>query len=400
MPDFGDPDLYATTDRHAMWGTLAAEDRVVWTGPGSSPSGFWSVFSHEACGKVLGPQAPFTSEYGMMIGFDAAHPDRAGGRMIVVSDGDRHTQLRRVIAPFLSRSHSASLSSFIETETRALFALERDNPVVDVAAAIGPRIPAAAVCEILGVPPEDREYLVELTNHAFGGADDGFANMTPSEAHAEILLYFDELITERRDDPGDDLISALLADPELSPDDVLMNCDNVLIGGNETTRHAISGAFHAAAHAPGFLPALAADPDRIAVAVEEVIRWTSPAMHVLRVATDEVTIGSHTIEKGAPVAAWLPAANRDPRVFDRPDAFEPARRPNRHLGFGVGSHHCLGAALARVELAILLRVMAETVTSVELAEEPRWLRSNLVQGYRRLDVGLSWREGTSPGERA
>ncbi|MER8073448.1 cytochrome P450 [Streptomyces sp. NPDC094034] len=122
-------------------------------------------------------------------------------------------------------------------------------------------------------------------------------------------------------------------------------------------------------------------------------------MHVLRVATDYVTIGSHMIGKGAAVAAWLPAANRDPRLFDRPDAFDPARRPNRHLGFGVGSHHCLGAALARVELAILLRVMAETVTSVELAEEPQWLRSNLVQGYRRLGVGLVWRDGTSRGER-
>ncbi|WP_392667047.1 cytochrome P450 [Streptomyces sp. LN785] len=391
--DFGDPDLYVTTDRYAMWESLATDDHVVWTEPGSSPSGFWSVFSHAACGKVLGPQAPFTSEYGMMIGFDAEHADRAGGRMIVVTDGDRHTRLRRVIGPFLSRSNAASLHSFIEAETRALFALERDNPVVDVAASIGPRIPAAAVCEILGVPPADREFLIGLTNHAFGGDDDGFAEMTPSEAHAEILLYFDDLISERRGAPGDDLISALLQAPGLGPDDTLMNCDNVLIGGNETTRHAITGAFHAAAHDPGFLPALAVDPVRIPVAVEEIIRWTSPAMHVLRVATGDVTIGDRTIEKGSAVAAWLPAANRDRRVFDDPDRFDFTRRPNRHLGFGVGTHHCLGAALARVELAIVLRVMAETVEEVQPAEEPQWLRSNLVQGYRRLPTTVAWHGG-------
>ncbi|WP_377273152.1 cytochrome P450 [Peterkaempfera sp. SMS 1(5)a] len=390
--DFGDPDLYATTARHAMWASLAAADRVAWTGPGSSPSGFWSVFSHEACGKVLAPQAPFTSEYGMMIGFDAEHADRAGGRMLVVTDGDRHSRLRRTIGPFLSRAKAAALHSSIEAETRALLALERDEPVVDVAAEIGPGIPAAAVCEILGVPPEDRDYLIGLTNHAFAGSDASFDEMTPSEAHSEILLYFSDLIEERRSAPGEDLISALLQDPGLSPDEVLMNCDNVLIGGNETTRHAVIGAFHAAADNPDFLPALVADAELIGTAVEEVIRWTSPAMHVLRVATEDVTIAGQTIEKGAAVAAWLPAAGRDRRVFEDPDRFDFARRPNRHLGFGVGTHHCLGAALARVELAILLRVLAETVTEVAVAEEPQWLRSNLVQGYRQLRVGLKWKE--------
>jgi hydroxylation protein CepL len=369
----------------------------MWTDPGSSPSGFWSVFSHDACGKVLGPQAPFTSEYGMMIGFDAEHADRAGGRMIVVTDGDRHTRLRRVIAPFLSRANAASLKSFIENETRLLFAMERENPVVDVAAAIGPRIPAAVVCEILGVPPTDHEFLIGLTNHAFAADDAGFDDMTPSEAHAEILLYFDELITERRRNPREDLISALLEDSGLSPDDVLMNCDNVLIGGNETTRHAISGAFHAAVAEPGLLPALAADPERIQGAVEEVIRWTSPAKHVLRVATDDVTIGDRTIEKGSAVAAWLPAANRDARVFGDPHRFDITRWPNRHLGFGVGTHHCLGAALARMELAILLRVMSETVKTVDLAEEPQWLRSSLVQGYRQLRTRVAWQDDPRTG---
>ena len=391
--DFGDPDLFATTDRYAMWESLAADDRAVWTDPGSSPSGFWSVFSHEACGKVLGPQAPFTSEHGMMIGFDADHADRAGGRMIVVTDGDRHTRLRRVIGPFLSRANAISLYSFIEAEIRALFALERENPVVDVAAAIGPRVPAAAVCEILGVPSADREFLIRLTKHAFAGADTSFAEMTPSEARAEILVYFDDLITERRGNPRKDLISALLTDSSLGPDDVLMNCYNVLIGGNETTRHAVTGAFHAAVGEPGLLPELAANPERIPMAVEEVIRWTSPAKHALRVATGDVTIGGRMIEKGSAVAAWLPAANRDRRVFDDPHRFDFTRWPNRHLGFGVGTHHCLGAALARVELAILLRVMAETVKAVELAEEPQWLRSNLVQGYRHLRASVAWQDG-------
>jgi hydroxylation protein CepL len=390
--DLGDPDLYTTVRRYAMWDSFAADDRVVWTEPGAAPNGFWSVFSHLACSRVLAPHAPFTSEYGMMIGFDATHADHAGGRMIVVTDGDRHTRLRRLIGPFLSRAKAASLQSFIEAETRALFDLERDRSVVDVAASIGPRIPAAAVCEILGVPLDDREFLIGLTNHAFGGADASFSEMTSAEAHGEILLYFSDLIDERRTHPGEDIISVLLQDPELSPDDVLLNCDNVLVGGNETTRHAIIGAFHAAAAYPGVLSALSTGTDRAEIATEEVIRWTSPAMHVLRVATSDVTIGGQAIEKGSALAAWLPAANRDRRVFDNPDRFDVTRRPNRHLGFGVGAHHCLGAALARVEIAILLGVMAETIDEVGLAEDPQWLRSNLVQGYRQLTAEVAWRK--------
>ncbi|MEU9357967.1 cytochrome P450 [Streptomyces sp. NPDC048301] len=396
VADFGDPHLYTSTDRYAMWAAMSAADRVAWTEPGSSPGGFWSVFSHKACSQVLAPQAPFTSEHGMMIGFDAEHSDSAGGRMLVVTDGDRHTQLRRVIGPFLSRSKAASLNRFIEAETRTLIGLMRDQPTVDVAATIGPRIPAAAVCEILGVPVSDRELLVNLTNHAFAGADTTFDEMTPSEAHAEILLYFDELIDERRKQPREDLISTLLQEESLTPDDVLMNCDNVLIGGNETTRHAVTGCFHAAADTPGFLPALAADPDLTGTAVDELIRWTSPAMHVLRVATDDVTVGGQKITRGSAVAAWLPAANRDLRMFDSPEEFDASRRPNRHLGFGVGTHHCLGAALARVELTILLRVLTETVTAVGLQEQPSWLCSNLVQGYRTLQATVDWRTSRSP----
>ena len=388
--DLGDPDLYTTTDRHQRWENFAAEDRVHWSAPGFSPTGFWSVFSHETCSRLLAPQAPFTSEYGMMIGFDKDHPDRSGGSMLVVTDGTRHTQLRQLVGRFLSRAKAASLRSFIESETRELLASARNSPTVDVAAKIGPTIPAGAVCEILGVPVEDREYLISLTNHAFAGADTSFDEMTPSEAHSEILLYFDDLIQERREALGDDLISAMLQDPGLDPDEVLLNCDNVLIGGNETTRHAISGAFHASAVEPTLLPALLHAPEQATVAIDELIRWTSPAAHVLRVATADVVLAGQHITEGSAVAAWLPAANRDPRVFENPHRFQPNRRPNRHLAFGIGAHHCLGAALARVELEILLRVMSETIRAVELPAQPTWLRSNLVQGYRHLEVEVTW----------
>jgi hydroxylation protein CepL len=389
--DLGNPDLYTTVDRHRRWREFTAEDAMVWSEPGSSPTGFWSVFSHRACAAVLGPSAPFTSEYGMMIGFDRDHPDNSGGQMMVVSEQDQHRKLRKLVGPLLSRAAARKLSDRVGAEVRGVLDRVLDGEVCDVAAAIGPRIPAAVVCEILGVPAADQDMLIDLTNHAFGGEDELFDGMTPRQAHTEILVYFDELITARRKQPGDDLVGTLVADADLTTDDVLLNCDNVLIGGNETTRHAITGAVHAFATVPGLLEEVRDGSADIDTVVDEVLRWTSPAMHVLRVSTGEVTLNGHDLPSGTPVVAWLPAANRDPAVFDDPDTFRAGRKPNRHIAFGHGLHHCLGSALARIELAVVLREVAERVSRVELVKEPTWLRAVVVQGYRELAVRFTGR---------
>ncbi|WP_410603659.1 cytochrome P450 [Amycolatopsis sp. lyj-90] len=389
--DLGNPDLYTTLDRHARWRELALEDAMVWSEPGSSPTGFWSVFSHRACAAVLGPSAPFTSEYGMMIGFDRDHPDNSGGQMMVVSEQDQHRKLRKLVGPLLSRASARKLAERVRAEVRGVLDEVLDGDVCDVAAAIGPRIPAAVVCEILGVPAADEDMLIDLTNHAFGGEDELFDGMTPRQAHTEILVYFDELITARRASPGEDLVSTLLTDDELTVDDVVLNCDNVLIGGNETTRHAITGAVHAFATVPGLLDQVRDGSADVDTVVDEVLRWTSPAMHVLRVSTAEVTLNGRDLPAGAPVVAWLPAANRDPAVFEEPDTFLPGRKPNRHIAFGHGMHHCLGSALARIELAVVLREVAERVSRVELVKEPTWLRAVVVQGYRELPVRFTGR---------
>ncbi|GHF24605.1 cytochrome P450 [Streptomyces mashuensis] len=389
--DLANPDLYTTEDRFAMWRGYTETDAKVWSEPGLSPGGFWSVFSHKDVGTVLSPKAPFTSEYGMMIGFDKEHPDSSGGRMLVVSDGEWHTALKRLVGPFLSRLRAPELQSVLEREVKEIAERMRSARVTDVAREVGPRLPAAIVCEVIGVPIGDRENLIELTNHAFGGEESSFDKMTPAEAHSEILFYFHELVAERQEKPGDDLVSALLADGRLSVDDVVINCDNVLIGGNETTRHSITGVFHIMARFPELLDELRDDPDRLDAAVEEAVRWTSPAMHVLRVAQEDVLLGEQLVRAGEPVVAWLSAANRDERVFADPGHFRTDRRPNRHLGFGTGPHHCLGAALARIELRSLLSRLASDVRSVSLEGDPAWMRSNLIQGYSSLAVSMDWR---------
>ncbi|GAB2726883.1 cytochrome P450 [Kitasatospora kifunensis] len=389
--DLANPDLYTTEARFEMWREYVAADAKIWSEPGLSPSGFWSVFSHRDVSAVLSPKAPFTSEYGMMIGFDAEHRDSSGGRMLVVSEGGWHAALKKLIGPFLSRLRAPELESVLRREVDEIIERLRSADSTDVALEIGPRLPASIVCEVIGVPIGEREQLIELTNHAFGGEESSFDKMTPAEAHTEILFYFHELIERRQREPGTDLVSAMLADGQLSTEDVLINCDNVLIGGNETTRHAVTGAFHAFQSFPGLLDALHADPELTDRAVEELVRWTSPAAHVLRVATEDCVIGGQPIRKGQAVVAWLSAANRDEGVFPDPHTFRPDRTPNRHLGFGTGPHHCLGAALARVELRELLRRLPAEARAVGPRGPVSWLRSNLVQGYRSLPVAVEWR---------
>jgi hydroxylation protein CepL len=382
-----------------MWGRLVAENKAVWSPPGTSPSGFWSVFSHQACSELLAPNSHFTSEYGMMIGFDRDCPDKAGGTMLVASEGERHNHLRRLIAPFLSRNSAQSLSAFVRQEVTDIVRELRDGGSSnestttgrDIASRVGSRLPAGVVCELLGIPASDRELVVGLTNHAFGGKEPAFADMEPSEAHTEILSYFVDVILRRRDDPGDDLVTALLAEGSLDDSEILINCDNVLIGGNETTRHAVTGCFHALAENPEILTALRADPALIPAAVEEILRWASPAMHVLRVSTRRTAIAGQEVDEGVAVVAWLPAANRDPGVFPSPDELRLDRHPSRHLAFGHGLHHCLGAALARAELTALLDELADTLDGVVLLAEPQWMSVNQVQGYRHLPVVLHWR---------
>ncbi|MFD8411436.1 cytochrome P450 [Streptomyces sp. NPDC059650] len=389
--DLANPDLYMSEARFEMWQEHVSSHAKIWSEPGFSPNGFWSVFSHQDCGAVLSPKAPFTSEHGMMIGFDAENSDSSGGRMLVVTDGSWHSALKRLIGPFLSRLREPELHAVLEREVKEIIDRMKSQETTDVASEVGPRLPAAIVCEVIGVPLSDRDNLIELTNHAFGGEESSFDRMSPAEAHSEILFYFHELVAEREKKPGDDLVSALLADGRLSVDDVVINCDNVLIGGNETTRHSITGVFHILQAFPDVLDQLREGSGIIDLAVEEVVRWTSPAMHVLRVATEDCTIGEQRIRKGEPVVAWLSAANRDERLFADPHTFRPDRKPNRHLGFGTGPHHCLGAALARIELRSLLVQLADQARSVRMASGPEWMRSNLIQGYSGLGVAVDWR---------
>lgn len=402
IQDIADPALYESGDPVAVWAHLRATTPVFWNEhpPGS---GFWAVMAYEPALEVYRNTHAFTSELGMRIDSDPAAIKAAAGRMLIVTDPPAHQELRQVMSSaFLPRvvaTLTESMRSVIEPLVMA--ALRKDS--IDFVSEVASVLPAAIICNIMNVPQSDRSMMVEMTSKAFG-ASVGVEARCPAgqsertelertEAHAEIFAYFSDLLERRRRNSGDDVISALIGGEmsgrRLTDTEILMNCDGLLTGANETTRHASAAGLIALIDNPDEWRRLRNGEVGIDSAVEEVLRYTSPALHVMRVATRDVEVGDQLVRAGDSVAVWNSSVNRDETIFADPDRFDLGRSPNRHLTFGVGPHFCLGAMLARVELKVLLEVLAERVAHIELAGAVRRMRSNFMWGIEHLPVSLT-----------
>jgi cytochrome P450 len=391
------PEHYATEAFHDTFRHLRAMGGVAWTKEADGP-GLWSVGSHAGVSQVLRGRSEFTSEKGMMLGLDREKGDPAAGKMLVVTDPPRHTDLRSLMSAGFTPRRVAQLSESVDAavEERLKGLLDED---VDLVPTFSAWIPCATTCALLGVPEPDWPKMYELTAMAFGAEDPELGSTTNARAvrtraHASLLSYFAGLVRERRARPLNDLISVLthgeVGGRRLSDEEILLNCDNVIIGGNETTRQAINWTMVSMATQAG------AWPDEISdsfarTAVDEILRCSSPALHMLRVATRDSTIGDVTVREGDTVALWLPSANRDESVFEDADEFRPTRKPNRHLALGIGHHFCMGSALAKVELECVLRAVTRLVGSIDLVGEPTRLQSLSTLGYTRVTAHLQSR---------
>lgn len=381
-----DLDLFEHGDPDARWVALRADDPVHDAGE------FWELTRYDDVVAVYRDPATFSSERGMVLGLDGTDP--AAGRMLVVTDPPRHPKLRKVISGvFTPRTMRRLEDGVRSTVARLLGHAGEECEFVDSVAA---RLPVAMICDLLGVPAADQDWMYHLTSTAFGGGDPASAADVSIEdraqAYGDIFLYYQELAAERRRAPGDDLVSTLVHGEvdgrPLDVEEVLLNCTNLIIGGNETTRHAASGGVLAFAERPRLWQRLREDVSAVPSAVEEILRWTTPGMHVLRTCTRDVEIRGRRIAAGEQVVAWNASANRDEEVFEAPQEFRPDRTPNRHIAFGQGGHHCLGAALARIELTVLFEELAKQVDGIEVTGEVRRVRSCVLRGLRRLPVRL------------
>jgi cholest-4-en-3-one 26-monooxygenase len=249
------------------------------------------------------------------------------------------------------------------------------------------------IAEMLGVPHEDRHKLFEWSNRMIGSEDPEYmvSEQEVMNAQVEMFMYANELAAQRRNDPRDDIITALLNaevdGDRLSEMDFNLFFLLIAVAGNETTRNSISHGIKAFCDFPEQYQKLVADPSLAPSATEEIVRWASPVMYFRRNVTRDTVLRGQEIKEGDKVSMWYISANRDEDVFDRPFEFDILRSPNEHVGFGGGGpHHCLGMNLARMEIYVLLEEMAKRIPTIERVGEAEPLRSNFIAGIKHMPV--------------
>ncbi|HKN55564.1 MAG TPA: cytochrome P450 [Amycolatopsis sp.] len=308
-----------------------------------------------------------------------------------------HTRLRRLVSKAFTPRMVEQLTPRIEQITADLLTRALDEGTADVMAALAKPLPVEVIGEMLGVPLDDRERFAVWSHAMARGLDPAFLQ-TPEtiepamRARQAFIGYFRELAAQRRREPGDDLLSALVAVSDagdvLSEGELLVTLMLLLIAGHETTTNLIGNGVLALLRHPGGLGLLGADGQFADRVVEEVLRYDSPVQLTLRTALRDTKIGDHDVPEGGQAIILIGAANRDPAVCVDPETFDPARDPGRHLAFGQGIHFCLGAPLARLEGRIAFRELARRAPALSLAGEPAWNSTTTLRGLATLPAGF------------
>jgi cytochrome P450 len=318
------------------------------------------------------------------------------GSMINMDD-PRHARLRRIVARGFTPRMIQQAERNVRRSAVAIVDRVIETGECDFVTEIAARLPLQIICDMMGIPESQHEFVFSRSNVVLGGGDPEYTAAEPAkiipmllQAGAELAQLAQDLARHRRGHPGEDLVSALvnaeiegetLDDQELGSFFVLL-----AVAGNETTRNAISHGMKALCDHPEQRRLWAADFDRIApTAVDEIVRWATPVIHFRRTATRDCEIRGQRIRAGEKVVMWYCSGNRDEEVFERPFEFDVHRTPNEHVGFGgPGPHYCLGAHLARREITVMFRELFDRLPDLEIVEEPERLRSFFIHGIKHM----------------
>jgi len=360
--------------------------------------GFWAVGTHADIFDISRRPGEFSSGQGTQI-FDQTKEMREYRGSIIDMDDPEHMRLRKIVSRGFTPRMLSALRGLVEETTAEILDEMPASGECDFVSDVAILLPLRIIDNMLGVPREHEEFILSATNVILGASDPEYvADQSVAGIEAAVTqtsLKMVELLqglAERRiAHPTDDVISKLVTSDEenLTPQELAKFFILLAGAGNETTRNALTHAVHILTHHPDLRDRLLADYDRLApTAVEEILRYASPVIHMRRTVTrDGVALasGTHTFNKGDKVVMWYPAANRDPAVFDNPEVFDIARSPNDHVAFGgPGPHFCLGAHLARLELTVALKMIYDRYPDLVTVGEPVMLRSNFVNGIKHL----------------
>lgn len=335
---------------HELWTRLRRESPVRWCEVDGYPP-FWAVTGYSEIRAVSVAPAIFSSRCQVVLRTEresSAQTDLIGTASrvdsVISTDPPLHRAYRSLTRDYFRPRQLRGLEPGIRQATRSL--LDHAPAELDLVTDFAAWLPLRVLCSMLGV--DDELGLFTLTNGFVGASDEEFTS-TPGA----LARFLRPLLDDRRRRPRDDL-SSLLATSWLTDLEALTYLLLIAIAGHDTTRSAIAGGLLALIQNPDQVDLLRARPDLCESAAEEMVRWSSPVVHFLRKAVTDTELGGQEIKRGDRVMLFYPSANRDEAVFDSPFDFRVDRHPNPHLGWGTGEHYCIGAALARLEIRILL----------------------------------------------
>lgn len=310
--------------------------------------------------------------------------------MIVYMDGTRHRSMRALLSRVFTPNRVAALESKIRASARCLLDTSARESRCNFMRSFASQLPSIVICDLIGIPEDRRPTFLESTEAMIETGPEAHPIAEPA---GRIYKEFEVLLAQRREDPRDDLMSALLAarlDGEgLTDDELLGFCFNLVIGGTDTTMNLIgSGAALLAAH-PEQRRLLASDPGRIPMAVEEMLRIESPTQALPRRPTRDVEMHGVVLPEGSRVLVSYGAANHDGRVFVEPEAFDITAERERHLAFGLGAHHCLGAALARLEARVAFEELLDRHPDYVVHDDGGWVTSRWARSHPRIEMELA-----------
>jgi len=390
-----DPDAYANGVPHETFALLRRE-APVYRHPQPNASPFWAITRYRDVMAVSRDAATFSSERrGALLGEPPEEALAQQRLMMLNMDPPRHTKLRSLV----NKGFTPRMVGRLDEPVRGICAqlvdaaLERGE--CDFVTEIAAELPLQVIAELLGIPQADRHQIFEWSNTMVGSSDPDFQT-SPEEGQAAAFAmygYANELALQRKDSPRDDLVSVLMRAEVDGEQLTEMEFDLffllLAVAGNETTRNLISGGMLALFQHPDQWRRLLDDRSLLPTAVEELLRWVTPVMQFQRTAQRDTEIAGVPIAEGERVAMFYVSANRDETVFDRPEVFDVGRTPNDHVAFGAGGpHHCLGNALARLEIRVMFEELLARAPGIELTGEPRKLRSNFLNGIKAMPVRL------------
>jgi cytochrome P450 len=380
------PDFYAG-DPYPAYRELRATSPVCW----NDVTNFWALLKYEDIRYVSSNPALFSSAKGITIP-DPAIPSPVQEGNLIFSDPPRHRQMRKLINSGFTRRQVAVLEPKIREIVAGILDGIEPGSVHEFAEEIAAPLPTRMIAELIGAPPDDWEQFRVWSDAATGNADPEI-ELDSLVAMGQLFEYFQKLIAARRAEPRDDMLS-VLAEAEidghrLDDEDLLNFAFLLLVAGNETTRNLIAlGALALIAH-PDQCRLLVDDPALIPGAVEEMLRWNSPVVHMARTATTDVEIRGQQIAEGDVVVMLYQSANRDEEIFGADsEEFKVTRNPNPHIAFGCGEHSCVGAQLARLEATVLFEELLHRFPKLELVGEVDRMRATMVPGVKRMPVRL------------